>query len=253
MIAGAAVQKAADGGMGRGLIRRRAVQELEQRIEPRRGFAACRQMVIGECRIRRILHQPGESCDLIGQHLQCQPRVLFGSIHMPDLQAPVLIMLDHMVVRIVRKGHGIKPKRVYRGRPQTRQPRTICHQMRQIVPQDIVADEMCGPAAELLQPIHCGLQRRTLVDQCRLTPHRRKGKDPRRLRIDLQINRNASRKERGGVKGQASEFQVPSKASKSLITLLPGFDSLKFQQRVAFRHWQVLRAALPQNDRSERL
>lgn len=53
--------------------------------------------------------QPGEGRDLIGQHLQREPRILFGVIHMPDLQTPVVIMLDQMVIGIARKGQGIQP------------------------------------------------------------------------------------------------------------------------------------------------
>ena len=53
------------------------------------------------------------------------------------------------------------------------------------------------------------------------------------------------------VKRQASEFQGPTRASKPLITLSPRFDSLRFQPRVAFRFWKVLRAAPLQHERSE--
>jgi hypothetical protein len=109
MIAGAAVQQAADGGVGGGFIGGGATQELEQRVKPTCSFAPRRQMVIGHQGIRRLLPQPVEGRYLIRQNLQRQPGILFGVIHMPDLEPPVLIMLDKMVVRIAWKGQGVQP------------------------------------------------------------------------------------------------------------------------------------------------
>jgi hypothetical protein len=110
-------------------------------------------MMIGQQGIWRLLPQPGEGRDLIGKHLQRQPRVLFGVIHMPDLQPTVLIMLDQMVIGIARKGQGVQPKRIDRRRPQPRQPRPVGHQMRQIVPEDVVTHQMRRTVAQRLQPV----------------------------------------------------------------------------------------------------
>ena len=202
VMAGAAVQQATNGGMGRGLAGRGPTQGLEQRIEPGRSLAPRRQMVIGQSRIRHLLPQPRKGRNLIGQHLQRKPRVLNRVIHMPDLQPPVLIVLDQMVVRIARKGQGVQPQRIHRRRPQSREPRPIGHQMRQVMAQDVVADQMHGPGAKRLQPIQRRVQRCPFVNQRRLAPHRRKGEQPRRFRINLQIDRDAACQEWGGVKGQ---------------------------------------------------
>ena len=219
MIAGAAVQQAADGGMGSSFTWRRTTQGLEQRVEPGRGLAPRRKMVIGKHRIRRLLSQPGEGRDLIGQHLQRQPRILFGVIHMPDLQPPVLIVLDQMVVRIARKGQGVQPQRINRGCAQRRKPRPVGHQMRQIVPQDIVSHHIRHSVAQRLQPVQREVQGRAFVNQCLFSPYRRKGKKPCRLRIDLQINRDAVRQERGGFRGQTSASGAKLCINR-LITLL---------------------------------
>ena len=103
--------------MGCGLTRRRAPQKLEQRVEACPALGPRRQMVIGKHRTGRLPPQPGEGRDLVGQHLQRQPRILFGVIHMPDLQPSVLIVLDQMVVGIARKGQRVQPERIDRRSP----------------------------------------------------------------------------------------------------------------------------------------
>lgn len=75
--------------------------------------------------------------------------------------------------------------------------------------QDVVADEMRRPGAECFQPVQCGVECGPFLNQSPFAPHRRKGKKPRRFRINLQINRNASCKEKGGVKGQTSGIRIP--------------------------------------------
>jgi hypothetical protein len=85
--------------------------------------------------------------------------------------------------------------------------------MRQIVPQDIVADQMHRPVAEHVQPIQRGIKCAPFVNQHGLTPHRSKGKQPGRFGIDLQIDRDAGRQERRGVKGQTSGIRI-ARASK---------------------------------------
>jgi len=69
---------------------------------------------MGQKGIRYLLTQPGKDRDLIRHHLQSKPRILFGVIHMRDLQPPVLIMLDQMVIGIARKRQGIQPESIDR-------------------------------------------------------------------------------------------------------------------------------------------
>ena len=75
--------------------------------------------MIGQQGIGSLLPQPSKSRDLIRQHLQRQPSVLFRVIYMPDLQPPVVIMLDQMVVRIARKGQGDSARAYLSGPPPT--------------------------------------------------------------------------------------------------------------------------------------
>ena len=79
--------------------------------------------------------------------------------------------------------------------------------MRQIVPQDVVANQMRSPFTKRLQPVQRRFKRGPFVSQPRLAPNRRKGKKPRRLRINLEIDRNTTRQEQGGVEAQLSEIQ----------------------------------------------
>jgi hypothetical protein len=107
-------------------------------------------MVIGQQDIGGLLPQSDERCDLLGQNLQRQPRILFGVIHMPHLQAPVLIMLDQMVIGVARKGQRIEPQRINRPRRQNRQSRAVRSQIRQIVAQDVMPHHMRRPVAQRL-------------------------------------------------------------------------------------------------------
>ena len=67
------------------------------------------------------------------------------------------------------------------------------------------------------------------MNQRLLNPHCRKGKDPRRFGIDLKINRNASCKERGGIKGQMSGIQIPKAMSgiQAIDNPISGIRKLK--------------------------
>ena len=112
---------------------------------------------------------------------------------MANLQAPVLIVFDQVMIRIARKSQGVQPKRIYRRCAHVRQPRPICYQMRQIVAQDVVANQMCRSIAKRLQSVQRRLQSGPFVNNSPLTPHRRKGKQIGRFWINLKINRNATR------------------------------------------------------------
>ena len=79
--------------------------------------------------------------------------------------------------------------------------------MRQVVAQDVVTDKMNRALAVRLQPVQRRFKRGPFVSQPRLAPNRRKGKKPRRLRINLEIDRNTTRQEQGGVEAQLSEIQ----------------------------------------------
>ena len=79
--------------------------------------------------------------------------------------------------------------------------------MRQVVAQDVVTDKMNRALADRLQPVQLRFKRGPFVIQSRLAPNRRKGKKPRRLRINLEIDRNTTRQEQGGVEAQLSEIQ----------------------------------------------
>jgi len=72
-----------------------------------------------------------------------------------------------------------------------------------------MADEMRRPVAERLQSVQCKVECGTFVNQRRLTSHSRKGKQPCRLRINLQIDGNTSGKKKGGIKGQTSGIRIP--------------------------------------------
>jgi hypothetical protein len=81
--------------------------------------------------------------------------------------------------------------------------------MRQIMAQNVMANQMRRPVAERLQPVQRLVQRAALVNQRRLTAHSRKGKQPCRFGINLQIDGNTARQKMGGIKGQTSGIRIP--------------------------------------------
>jgi len=81
--------------------------------------------------------------------------------------------------------------------------------MRQVMAQGVVANQMRRPGADRLQPIQRRVQCGPFVNHDPLTLHRRKGKEPRRFRINLQIDRDAARQKMGRVKGQTSSIRIP--------------------------------------------
>ena len=196
MVAGQTRQQTANCGMGLTRVRRAGpAQVLEKRVKTPCRIAPRGQVMISQQGIRHLKPKLAESGNLVGQHLKHQSRVKFRVVHMPRLQPSVLIMLHQMVVGVARKGQGVQPQCVDRGRAQGSQTRPIGHQMRQIVAQDVMADQMPCVFTERLQTVQPCVQRPAFVRQSLPTPtaHRRKSKNPRRFGIDFQINRNAIR------------------------------------------------------------
>ena len=64
-----------------------------------------------------------QSCQLIAQHLEHQPRIHFRIIDMARLQAAVMVMLDQVMIGITRKRERIDPQGVNRRSNNIRQPR----------------------------------------------------------------------------------------------------------------------------------
>ena len=115
------------------------------------------------------------------------------------------------------------------------QPRPVGHQMRQIVAQDVVANQMRRSIAKRLQSVQCRVQRATFVNHAR-SP-RAAAKANRRADFgstSRSMETHPDRKRAGSkVKRQGSEFQRPRAASKPLITLSPGFESGRFPSGAA--------------------
>ncbi|EAR51985.1 hypothetical protein OG2516_13209 [Oceanicola granulosus HTCC2516] len=106
-----------------------------------------------------------------------------------------MVVLDEVVIRVAREGQRIEPEGVDRRFGKLRQPRSHGCQMRQIMAQDVMSNEMPDIAKVGLQPIQ--RDRPFLASQCRpvITAHRRQVKYARRFWIDLKIDRQASRQE----------------------------------------------------------
>ncbi|KDB05119.1 hypothetical protein U879_03190 [Defluviimonas sp. 20V17] len=83
-----------------------------------------------------------EGLELVFQHLKHQTRIEFWVVHMPRLEAAILIVFDEVVVGIARKGQRVQPQGVDRGGDQFRQTRAYSREMRKIMAQDVVSDQM---------------------------------------------------------------------------------------------------------------
>lgn len=208
--------KAADRGLGFGDAGfGRTAQMAEEGCKTGGVLAPRRQMMIGQQGVGGLGRQLPEGGDRAVQHLQHQTRILFGVVHMARLQAPVVIMLDQVVVGVAGRGQRIQPQRVDRCRAKGRQTRPVGHQMRQIVAQDVVADQMGRTLAECFQPVEGRRKRPALMHEHLLTAHRRKGKESGSLWINLQIDRNTAYREGDGIIAQVSRFRRSAKGQAS--------------------------------------
>jgi hypothetical protein len=72
---------------------------------------------------------------------------------MTDLQAPILIVLDQVVIGIARESQWVEPQRIDRCRSKRRQPSPVRDKVRQVMAQDVVPDQMCGIVAERLETV----------------------------------------------------------------------------------------------------
>jgi len=72
---------------------------------------------------------------------------------MSGLKAAVLMMLDQMMIRVAGESQRVQPQCIDRRPSQPRQPGPRRREMRQIMTQDIVTDEMIGIGHAPFQPI----------------------------------------------------------------------------------------------------
>lgn len=99
-----------DGRQRRGAIRRWRVADFaEDGVEPLGPVHPGCQVVIGRQGLGRLVRQVTQRFDLVFQHLEDQPRILFGIVDVTGLQASVVIVLDQMVIGVARKGQRVEP------------------------------------------------------------------------------------------------------------------------------------------------
>ena len=105
-------------------------------------------MVVGGQRVWIFTVQRRKAGELVRQHLENQARIQLRIVDMPRLQPPVMVVLHEVMVGVAREGKRIEPERVDRGRSQLGQSWPVGKQMRQVVAQDVVADDVIGAGAE---------------------------------------------------------------------------------------------------------
>lgn len=108
-----------------------------------------------------------------------------------------MIVFYEVVIRVARKGQRVKPERVNRGLGKLSQSGPHGRHMREVVPQDVVPDKMPGAPKVRLETI----QRRVHVLMApnggrNVKPYRCQIENPRRFRIDFEVDGQALRQKR---------------------------------------------------------
>ena len=111
---------------------------------------------------------------------------------MARLQPPVVMVLDQMVIGVARKCQRVQPQRINGAFCQPRQLRAQSQQVRQVKPDDVVAQEMVRTLRHRLEPdqrlFDQPATRHHLVRP--IVPHGGKGKDPCRPGVNLEVQRD---------------------------------------------------------------
>jgi hypothetical protein len=196
MDASLAMQRLADGPLGcAGSGSTFAAHEREDGVEAALVGTDRREPVIGGEQVRRPALQLAHRIELIGEHLENQPRVELGVVHMPCLQAPVLIVLHQPVIGVLREGQRVEPERVdgrlrKHGRPAARG----CGEVRQIEADDVVPQKELGIPGEPVEADQRLVEPAALEDETLIVvrPDRREREEPARHRIDLEVERQAA-------------------------------------------------------------
>ena len=147
--------------------------------------------MVGSHRVRGIGNEVLERLQLVGEHLEHQPRIEFGIVHVPRLEPPVVIVLHEVVVWVPRKRERVQPERVDRRLHDARQTRPVCREVREIMAQEVVSERVLD-AIERRFELGQALVKVPIPATDRggcTAPDRRKGEDLGRLRIDLQVDR----------------------------------------------------------------
>ena len=197
--AGVPRQHPCDGVLCLGRRGRSAPPDMaEHRVEPCGLRPAGGQEVIGGDHMRRPSVEGAERLHLVAQHVEDQTGICLRVIHMARQQAPVVIMFDEVVIWVAGKRQGVEPQRVDRCLRHPRQPRPEGQQVRQVVTQNVVADQVPhvpGGGFDLIEGL-INLPSLGPDHAVALARHRRQIEDARGFGIDLQIHGQAMRQER---------------------------------------------------------
>lgn len=139
-----------------------------------------------------------ESFKLVLQDLKDQPRVEFRVVHMPRLQPPIVVMLDEMMMGVARKGQRVQPQRVDRRPHLLAQARAGGEKVLNVVSQNVVAEDEGDIVQRRFQKIERSRGSALRRHHRRpIMPNRCKIENCGRLRIDFEIDGEATLQEGG--------------------------------------------------------
>ena len=166
--------------------------------------------------------------ELVSQNGEDEPGIEFRVAGPPGLEPPVLVVLDQAVIRVAGEGERIEPERVERGLRQDAQVCPCISQMGQIVVDHVVAENELRAGGIVFQREQPALEAAAVVF-AGVGGGRTNGREatnPAGVRIDFEVDRDASRKKLLrphwfsrilSVQEVASDMRMPSKAIRNLL------------------------------------
>ena len=183
----------------------------EQAVQARRRGAFGRQQAVPrQHQIRLAVVQALKLLVLIGEQRQRELGVAHRVVAPVGVQAPVLVMLDEVVIRVARKGQRIELQRVHHGQRQQRQARVGGGQVRAVEGGDVVPQHELGALRERVQ---FAQDRRQLVHaaaegRARFAAHRAHLLDAAAGRVDFKVDAHAARRQPARRRGLGVGFGV---------------------------------------------
>ena len=134
--------------------------------------------------------------ELVSQHGEDEASIDLGIAGAPGLEPPVLVVLDQAVIRVARKGERVEPERVDRRLREDPQAGTCFLQKGQIVADHVVSEHELRAGGVFVERAQRSREVAVAVGArvggCRTD--RREALNPAGVRIDLKVDRDASRK-----------------------------------------------------------
>ena len=188
-----------DRTLRRGWIRPWRIRyRLEERFEALRLLDGCREPTEGAQQIGGIPSKSPELGELVSKDGEDEPGVEFGGAGPPGLERPILVVLDQAVIRVAGKGERVEPEGVDGRLAQKAQAGTGFPQIGQIVLDYVVSENELRAGGVLVKRT----QRDRKVAAAVLAGFgccpaaSGEAANPAGVRIDLEVDRHASRKER---------------------------------------------------------